>query len=450
MKQNGTESILKHFKIGGEFEFFTLDEKGYMTEGAKTVIAEVRKNYPKIPIVKECGTNMIEMGVPPDIHTSKVYSYFLSDMVHVMEIAKKNGVILYPFSTYPGMFTPKFNSDKSYLAKEKIFGKERWKIAAECVGHHFHYTLPFGVFDEENKALKPLINSKHKQSLVNIYNMAIAMDPVLTVFAQSSPFYRGQFLGKDSRVIAYRGGLALKYRDGLYTKYPKFGALQQYKFTGADLIHTIRNKNKHWLSLIKKYSPDYYPEAKKEQSILATSWNPVKVNPHGTIELRGMDINYPSVLLAIGTIIQFIGKLIQEDFVQVLPSDIGLVKPFRREENVIYIPPYSHVRLRLQYLSAYEGLASDEVYEYALALFKLAKKNMPKELYPLIEPVDRMLKTRSTVSDEILKTASKKGWVTDGKLSNDNAANLARIYSEAFTEDIVKTQNLLSKPPFNT
>lgn len=444
MKQQTTESIIKHFKIGGEFEFFTLDTNGYMIEGAKKVITEVQKRYPKIPITKECGTNMIEMGVPPDIHTPNVYRYFLSDISQVIEVAKELGVILYPFSTYPGMFTPKFNTDKSYTAKEHIFGKERWKIAAECVGHHFHYTLPWGVFDGENKALKPLINSKHKQSLVNIYNMAIAMDPVLTVFTQSSPFYRGKHLGKDSRVIAYRGGLALKYKDGLYTKYPKFGALQQYKFTGADLIHTINNKNKHWLNLIKKHAPDYYEEAKRDQSILATSWNPVKVNPHGTIELRGMDINYPSILLAIGTMIQYIGKLIQQDFVQVLPSDIGLVKPFRREENVIYIPPYSHVRLRLQYLSAYEGLANDEVYEYALSLFKLAKKNMPKEMYPFVEPLEKMLKDRYTVSDQIIDTAKNKGFVQKGTISNENAAELALHYSKEFLQDIKKTQDLLS------
>jgi carboxylate-amine ligase len=443
MRKNISESIRKHFKIGGEIELFIINNEGYMVSAAPELIAAVKNEYPKIAIVKECGMNMIELGAPPDISTPNVLAKFVNDLQIVMDIAEKMDVYLYPYSTYPGKFTPKFNKDQSYLAKEKIFGSERWKIAAECVGHHCHYTLPWGVFDEESKSLKPLINSKHKQSLVNIYNMAIAMDPVLSVFAQSSPFYRGKYMGKDSRVIVYRGGRALKYKKGLYSDLQKFGALQQYKHTGTDLIHTIKNKNRHWLNIVKKYSPENYAYMAKNASVLATSWNPVKVNPHGTIELRGMDMNFPSILVAIDLVVQYIGKMIQEDFVQIVPSDIGLVMPFKREKNVIYIPPYSHVRLHLQYLSAYKGLEDDDVYEYATALFRLAKKGIPKQMYPLLLPIENMLNKRKTTSDNILERVRKRGWAKDDALTNAQAAELALEFSRDFRQDLAKTHEVL-------
>ena len=58
-------------------------------------------------------------------------------------------------------------------AKLKIFGKQRFNIAARCVGLHCHYSLPWGVFDYKNKIIKKLIDSKNKQSMVNIYNLFI-------------------------------------------------------------------------------------------------------------------------------------------------------------------------------------------------------------------------------------------------------------------------------------
>ena len=440
-----TENITKHFKIGGEIEMFTLDMDGRIVNRARELLEAVALKYPKIAITKECGKNMIEFGVPPDVSTAKVMHRMTSDVLTVVELAAELGIQLYPYSTYPGDFTPEFNEDDRYKAQENIFGKDRFRIAAECVGHHCHYTLPYGVFDGENKILKPLVNSKHKQSLVNIYNMAIAMDPALTVFAQSSPFFRGKYMGKDSRIIAYRGGRALKNKDGLYAKYQKFGALQQYKHTGTDLIHTIENKNRHWLSIVKKHAPTHHSAIANSLPILATAWNPVKVNPHGTIELRGMDMNFMSILTATDLIINTIGRLIQEDFVQIVPSDIGLVAPFKQERNIIYIPPYSHVRLHLQYESAYKGLASDDVYKYASALFKLAKRNMPKDQHPLLQPLADMLKKRKTTSDKILSRLKKEGWEKDQEIIPERAATLANTFAQEFKQDLIETKERLEK-----
>jgi len=114
-------------------------------------------------------------------------------------------------------------NDRPYRIKESIFGKNRWKIAGRCVGFHCHYTLPRGIFDAQLRVLKMIIRSKIKDSMVNSYNLLIAADPALTCFMQSSPFYQGKYLGKDSRVIMYRGGECFNNSSGLYANLEEFG-----------------------------------------------------------------------------------------------------------------------------------------------------------------------------------------------------------------------------------
>jgi len=441
---NGTSSkvsdILKSMKFGMEFELFTLDNEGRMINAADRLIKRIKAVDPKIDINKECGKNMVEIRSFPDTDIPNIMEKVMDDFESVLHSADKEDIVLYCYGTYPGQFQSEFTKEKEYKAKEQIFGKNRFSIAAKCIGLHCHYSLPWGVFDYTKKIIKNLVNSKNKQSMVNTYNLFIAMDPALTTFVQSSPFYQGKHLGKDSRVIVYRGGETLNYPQGLYSNHQDFGMLQPYKVTGTDLLQIIRHRFDSWSGLLKKIDINL-KTFMKHGSILDTTWNPVKISSHGTIEQRGMDVNHPRIMIAVATLIDYIAREVQEKFVQILPSDIGLTEPFKKEDNIIYIPPHTHVRFKLQPKAAYKGLEDDDIYNYCHGLLKLCKQCMPKEKFPLIEPLEKMMKEKKTVSDLILKDAKKMG-VTNS-ISNKQAAELALRHSKDLFKEIIMTKQLI-------
>lgn len=438
-KQNN----LKKSLIGFEIELFTLDRKGKVTDGAEKLLEDAAKDR-RIGLKKECAKNIIEVVSGPHEDVSKSMAGMLAEIQYAVDFAHNNGMLLCPTGAYPGKFTPTMRTDKRYKIQEEIFGKSKFAIAGRCIGFHCHYTLPRGVFDSQVRMLKMLVRSKMKDSLVNSYNTLIAMDPVLTTLMQSSPYYQGERLGKDARMIMYRGGEALDNPHGLYSDFQKFGGLPPYKPTAFDIIDVISNRFDTWTKHLESLGINI-KTLSLYGSILATTWNPVKVNPNGTLEQRGMDMNHPSLVLGVGALIKFVlGKLSEEDYA-VMPSEIGINEPFKVEGDVVYIPPYPYVRSVLQKESAYLGLESIAVLKYCKRLLKLAIANAPKERRKLFYPFQKMVRNRKTVSDEILSFTAKKGFRKSPSISDDVAAEVALFHAERFVDEIYSTRDVIEK-----
>lgn len=430
------KKISKRLTLGIEFELFTLNEQGYMINGADRLIASIKKNYPDIEVKRECGKNMIEIITPPHSEVPNVMLKAVEDFERASLCAKKEGMVLYAYGTYPGSFTPEFHSARRYDAQQKIFGKQRFSISGRVVGMHIHYSLPYGVFDRYLKILKPLVNSKNKESTVNIYNLCVALDPALTTLCQSSPFYQSQYLAKDSRVVVYRGGKELDYPQGLYANFPEFGALQSYKSTNTDILSLISERFSDWSKMVKNIGYNVYSLA-KHSSILDNTWNPVKINAHGTMEIRGMDMNHPDIVVAVAIMVKFIIKEVQDRFIKVVPSESAIAEPFKFDGDRIFIPPDSHVRNELQKLSSYEGLDSDKILNYCQCLLRLAKELVPENRKHFLKPVEDMLRHRRTASDRIVEVAKEIGIDTRKEISPGEAAKLALSLSKDLDDEIM-------------
>src|SRR5687767_13276016 len=130
------------FQFGTELELFTLDKKGYMVNDAPKLINTIKKNFVGIIIQKEVGKNMVEINSDPDTEVSNALENIIEQLELMLYAAEKENLVLYPYGTYPGSFTPELNKDKKYKIKEKILGKNRSLHAARCIGLHCHYTLP--------------------------------------------------------------------------------------------------------------------------------------------------------------------------------------------------------------------------------------------------------------------------------------------------------------------
>lgn len=401
---------LKKSTLGLEVELFILDKNGKIVNEADLIlnkIAEKKQDEAK-HIIEEGALNIIEVGSYPNTAGPDSMLELLNNLKLLVYTAEELNLWVLPLATYPGKYSPKFREDTRYKIQQRLFGKTRFDNAGRCAGYHCHYALPWGVFDNEKLTLKELSDSKNQESLVNAYNFLIALDPVLTTFMQSSPFYQGQHLAKDSRMLAYRGGEELNYPDGVYANLPKFGALPSYEHTGTDILHLIKNRNKEWLEMLAT-SGIAEKDMPKYKSELDTNWSPVKVNAHGTLEQRGMDMNHLPILFAVSVMIRRLLRHIQEDYIKVLPHDSAKIEPFKLDRKTIYIPPDTYVKKTLQNFSAYKGLENDEMHNYCKRLINLLKTLEGKKVEWLIEPLEKMLAERQTIADKIIGEAGALG-----------------------------------------
>jgi len=442
------KSPLKRSTLGFEVEFFILDKNGRMVNEADKLlekIAEKRKNS-DVEITKEIGKNMIEVGSYPDTESVSTMKALLDNLKILLYTAEEQGLVICPLGTYPGKFSPKIRTGYHYRDYNAVFGKEYVKMGGQCIGYHFHYALPWGVFDTKKKILKKLINSKNKQSLVNAYNFLVAADPALTVFMQSSPFYQGRYVAKDSRMLVWRGGKNLDNNFGWFTNHQDLGGLPSYEHTGTDIINLIEKRSQDWFDYVKKAGIKE-PTKLKHGSLLDYNWSPVKVNAHGTIEQRGMDMNHLLTMLSVSKIIKIVLQAIQEDFIKVKCSDVAVKEPFKYNKKTIYIPPDTHVKQTLQKSAAYKGFDNEELYYYAKRLYYLAKIIGGKKVDPFLEPIEKMVKDKKTLSDEIIKQAKKlKYEITSEKLMpSDVAAQIALDHSKRLFKEIVLAQKFIDK-----
>jgi len=430
---------LKRSLVGLEVEMLTLDNAGKVVHKADEIIKLTKKINKKCDIVKECVKNIVEFGAFPSVRVQNTGTNLLNNIENALEAANKLDVKLFPLATYPGTFTSSIREDEKYKIQQSIFGKEKFEIAGRVTGFHFHYELPKGVFDRKNKFIKEMGRSKNKEAMLHSYNLMVAADPILTTFCQSSPFYQGKYYAKDSRLLWYRGGKKLEFMDGMYSNLQLLGGLQPYKQTGTDLIMTINKKYEKWEKTVTKAgAPDNF--MKIYTSKLLPMWNPVKVNWHGTLEQRGMDMNHPKYLFGVAVLMKYMLKSIQQDYIVVLPSDIGIDEPFKVEGNVMYVPPHTHVRNYLQHESAYRGYQSKDLRKYIRKFMKTAKNIMHERYTPTVKKIVNQVKREKSTSDIIIQRAKRKGYGKEDTIPNDVAAEIALKSCRNMLKEIDETR----------
>lgn len=440
---------MKKATVGFEVEFFIIDKKtGKIANRADDIIKRAQETSQKDThnIVGESAKNLIEVGSYPDIDGANTMTNLIEGLKLLLYVADELGLAIFPLGTYPGKFEPKIRGETHYKSQQKMYGKERFKISGRCAGYHCHTSLPWGVFDSKTLMLKDLKNSKNQEILVYAYNMLIALDPALTTFMQSSPFYQGKYVAKDARVVVYRGDSEFKLKtEGLYTNYPRFGALPEYEHSGTDIIRSIEDRYSDRIQAMldagvrEKDIPKY-------KSILSTNWTPVKVNPHGTLEQRGMDMNHLPLVLSVSILIWRVLHHVQEKGCKVVAHDSAKSEPFKLERKTIYIPPDAHVRGHLQRLSALEGLKNNDVYNYCKRLVALVRELDGKKVEWLLTPLETMLEKRETTSDKILREAAALGHKNLKKpLSQKIASEIALTHSKQMFEDVVLLQKMLEE-----
>jgi hypothetical protein len=445
-KAQRKSSVQKRFTTGFEVEFFIIDKKtGAIAHGADDILKKAAETSQGKThnILKESAKNLIEVGSYPDVDGANTMTNLIEGLKLLTYVADELGLAVLPLGTYPGKVTPSMRTDK---VRQKLFGRSRSQISGRVAGYHCHNSLPWGVFDSKALMLKRLENSKNMETVVHAYNMAIALDPALTTFMQSSPFYQGRHIAKDSRTVVYRGGEQFGLHiKGLYTNLSRFGALPPYEHSGADIINSIESRyNERMRAMRGAGIPE--KDIPKYKSKLVTNWTPVKINPHGTLEQRGMDMNHLPLVLSASVLVWRVLHHVQERHLTVVRHDVGKKEPFKLEKGTILVPPDAHVREHLQKLSALKGLEHDEMFEYCKRLVALVKQLDGKRVEWLLKPLDAMLEERQTTSDKILAQAKALGYKDLKKiLPQGIAQEIAKTHSKQMFEDIVLLEKMIGE-----
>lgn len=432
---------LKRHMVGFETEMLILEDNGAVSSRANDLIERAKTACLKYPVHKDYTYNMIEIASTANVKVTKGAHGWLSTVEQLIDMTKGMGVRIYPYGTYHGTHIPASRTDRYYRMCEDILGPSRYTFATgHVLGFHFHYCLPYGTFNRSTSGLKHLFKSRYKEQLLSIYNAIIAMDPAVTNFMESSPFVDGNFIAKDSRLFLYRGMRMRKGGDsirGLYYDMPLFGRLPRYCQTISDLIMLIRQRFETWKELVEERHPEY-ADVVASRHPLQFNWGPLRVNRVGTFEYRGLDMNQPSNMIGTSLLIKYFLHMIRRDDLRVLPSDTGIKEPFRVEGDTIHVPPFAYVNEVLQYKSALDGLADEEVFRYTRSLANLALREVPIKKDPAISRIKKMLSERKTKSDEIIETVIKAGHSPYEKLDESFARELALNACDEFEAETRK------------
>lgn len=424
----------------------TLDEDGYVVNRAEEIIRECAKCTDFGPMLeKEFAKNIIEIASYPSVRVENALLNSMDCLQKVIEVAGRHGIIIYPLSVYPGPYEPRLTRNKYYQFKAKYLHDPKiWFLESRRTAFHYHYTLPRGMFDHRKKFLKVCMAPKVKQTLLDSYNMSIAMDPALVTLFQSSPFYNGKYLVKDSGALFQRTGKHLPHSKlAIYNRHPTFGGLPIYKHTVSDLIYAINRRYKKVKEIVdrnnlKKDIPKRY------KRVLDYAWHSVRINKRGTLEQRTMDMNHPKYVIAGAVLMKHIHRRIHQDFLRVMPSDIGISEPFRQEGEVVHIPPHTHLRKKLQRWSICDGFENREVLSYTRRLFRFGKRCTPPKFYDAIRPLERMIERKKSVSDVLLERAARMGYGREDTIPDPVCARIALKSCGQLYKEIEKTKRAIT------
>ena len=104
---------------------------------------------------------------------------------------------------------------------------------------------------------------------------------------------------------------------------------------------------------------------------MKASWNPVRLNQHGTVELRAIDGNYPEIVLAVAALVHGAASRVRRDDLTVEPYE--LIRVFEVEGENLRVPGFAYLGGSLFHAAATKGVENPEVSAYLDSVFEFAE-----------------------------------------------------------------------------
>src|ERR671921_1231806 len=360
-------------RIGLEQEFFLVDGEGVPSDRADEFLSHCREiaaeeGLKPESFVGEVSRSIVEINNPPACTVEDLAEKYLASLDLALRAGRGIGIRIYPLATYPLPMVPTLRDEPSYVLQLRTIGHARFLNAARCAGVHLHLELPAGTVDPD-AVVSSSAPPKVREELLNLYNLATSFDPALVALTRACPFYEGLAPGLAVRTAFYRGSVLFGW-EGLYTNLPEVGILRPYARSVQELVQHGLTGYQAWLGAMDRAGVERRTFFETGGNVLKASWNPVRLNQHGTVELRGMDGNYPQVVLAVAALIHATASRVREEGLIVEPDNQTYA--FKVEGDRLLVPGFEYLGKSLFYATATVGVESTEVSAYLDSIVEFA------------------------------------------------------------------------------
>jgi gamma-glutamyl:cysteine ligase YbdK (ATP-grasp superfamily) len=369
---DGRDRLLDR-RAGLEQEFFLVEDSGRPSRRADEFLERCgtmgeEESRSTTCFAPEFVLGLVEVNTPPVYTLSDLEREYVQNLKLALRVARSLGLRLYPLGAYPLHLDPVVRGDLDYRVQVGTVGHERFVDAGRCAGTHLHLELSAGTVDA-GVGISAAASADARAEVLNIHNLATALDPALVALTRSCPFFEGRSTGLAVRTVHYRGNATFGWQ-GVYTRLPQVGALLPYADDAEHLIQQQFDRYNAWLAAMDRAGVERRRFAEAGGDLLRPAWNPVRLNRQGTLELRGMDSNYPDVTLAAAAMILGAADRMRRDGLEVVP-DRG-VSTFEVKGDVLRVPGFDRLGGELLYAAVTEGVSGEAIATYLDSILDLA------------------------------------------------------------------------------
>lgn len=351
--------------IGMEQEFFLVDEAGAPSNRADEFLNRCRElakaeDRSQDDFAPECTRNLVEVSTPPAYSIEELADEYLGNLRVALRAGGDLGLRLYSLATYPLSFTPDLRDEQHYEIQSLTLGAEKFLHAGRCAGVHLHVEVAPNTVDPQVGISYGSMPMAWKE-LLDTYNLATALDAAIIALTRSSCFYEGALQEVTARTAYYRGSPDFA-PHGLYAELQAAGGLRPYARSVQELVALQFDRYHAWLSAMDRAGVDRRLFWEAGNGLLDAAWNPVRINAHGTVELRGVDGNYPNVILAVARLVRRAVERIRAGGLTVTPTAGATM--FEVDGELLRVPDFEYIGGELFRTAATAGLESPRVVEY--------------------------------------------------------------------------------------
>lgn len=423
-------------RLGLEQEFFIVEPSGELSNQADPLIEACQVEARGSVIAPdsfeaEWVRNILEIKTPPADSPEALAGDYLEILRVAMAAADSLGLRIYPLASYPLHLIPTIRDAMNNHVQVRTVGHERFLNAGRCTGVHVHIEVP-------SETIDPIAGIRYdsgidaQKEVVNAYNLGTALDPVMIALGRSCPFHEGKSNGLAHHTSRYRGSSHFGW-DGVYTQLQEVGGLRPYAESTEHLVHLQFDRHFSWLQAMDEAGVERELFCAPTYGLLKSSWNPIRLNVHGTIEHRNIDSNLPSIVLGLTLLLSDLHAHVRERGLTVTP-DPDVVEIVEHEDRLL-VPDHDVLNQRMLFAAVTEGLRSDLISNYTQSALRIVSSH--EEHPPWLQALTPQTAGWQTTEYRLLEQFASSG----RELERDQGLQLVLQLCDEFANDV----NLLSQ-----